>query len=201
MKNYNYLMAFLSLMASSLEIKSTVNLYIQNDTPKVIEFDRNRDRILYSVNPGARKATPSEHLNSIDAKYTDNVVYRKLDIADAINNAQRDGISSVIHIVPGSLYGIKVGRIDQVYDNIVIPLAVKMEVLRPLGLTLNQVDVPKFDKDIAAKILGGISTTSTPKEAETAYLKLAENRDRNVSEQVNDYRGYLLTKALRSFKV
>ena len=57
-------------------------------------------------------------------------------MGNALKDAQKEGISSIIHIVPGTWFGLKVGKIDKVTENIEIPLNDKMKVLMPLGLTL-----------------------------------------------------------------
>lgn len=203
MKKYTYVLILVILFIASSAICG-VNLYMQNDTKEPIEFERNvttpgMSRLMaYRVEVGQRKPTPSELLESIYARYENDGVFRKLNLGNALKDAQKEGISSIIHIVPGTWFGLKVGKIDKVTENIEIPLNDKMKVLMPLGLTLREVDVPKFDRVLAAKILG-IAAASGKQQVEAAYKDLAV-QDRGKTDNIASYRGYLLTKALRAFE-
>lgn len=192
------------LIGNSLLLKALGTLYIQNDTQRPIEFERistvpGMSKLMtYTVGPGEKKATPSDNLKSIEARFI-NDFFRKLNVGSAILNAQKEGISSIIHIVPGTYFGVKVGGIQQLYDDIEISVSDKMKILNPLGLSLQDVYILKFSKALAGKILQ-ISPESKKEQAEAAYLSLAKQKVPGLSEGANNYRGYLLTKALKAFE-
>ena len=109
---YSNLLAFAVLINTVLFTESVL-LYIQNDTPKIIKYARNESSVmLYNVKPGSRASTTSENLQALYAKYEDSPIYRKLNLGTALQDAH-NGVSSVIHIVPGTVYGVKVGSIEK----------------------------------------------------------------------------------------
>lgn len=199
MNKHIYLLIFISLVNSNFHMLATIYVYLQNDTGKEIDYDENKLKLItpHKLNPGQRKSFAADYLQTIDAKFTDGHVYRQLNLGTSVEDA-RKGINSIVHIIPG-VFGVKVGSIDKVYDDMSIPLEVKMEILRPLGLNLRDVDVPRFSKSLAAKILN-IDVMSSSREAEDAYLNLAKNRNRALSVDANNYRAYLLNKALRTYE-
>ena len=111
MKKYMYL-SILTFLMNSYSFMEAVHIYIKNDTDKTIKFAKNeRSVMMYNVKPRSEVFTDTAGLKSLYAKYENDTVSRQLDVSKALQDAA-NGVSSVVHIVPGTLYGVKVGSVE-----------------------------------------------------------------------------------------